>query len=151
MVSQIIHEMRNPLNCSILMMEQLLKILQQLHPDLSATYLAPSLISSKLLLNLINDILDMSAINAGKFSYTFIQFDIRELVHQIMKLVSLQAQINQITIVSDVEESINSHIVSDPHRLRQIILNLMSNAIKYTKQGSITLTVKRVLDEPKQL
>ncbi|KAL4436253.1 hypothetical protein ABPG74_015844 [Tetrahymena malaccensis] len=108
------------------------------------SYLKPALYSSKLLLNLINDILDFVQIDSGKFKFTFIQFSLDKLLHECIVLINLQAKSKNIELCVDFDQSIPQKIESDPNRIRQVLLNFLSNALKFTVQGKITIQAKAV-------
>ncbi len=97
--------------------------------------------SGKNFLYIINDILDFSKIEAGRPELEQIDFDIRELIDSIYDLFSGKASKKGITLTSRVEEQIPRVVHGDPIRLRQILINLIGNAIKFTKQGSVNLEV----------
>ncbi|KAL4490744.1 hypothetical protein ABPG72_021798 [Tetrahymena utriculariae] len=131
------HELRTPLNCSISMLEVLKEELsqQQNNKFCIEEYINPALFSNKLLLNQINDILDYVQMDCGKFKYSFFGFNIVNLLKDCAKLVSIQAKMKNVQLLVAFDQKINQEICSDPNRIRQIILNFLSNSLKFTKSG----------------
>ena len=101
--------------------------------------------SSNMLLGLINDILDFSKIDAGKLELEKIQFDLNMILDYIADMIGLKVIEKGIELIFDIDPSVRSSLLGDPMRISQILLNLMSNAVKFTDEGSITLKV-RTLD-----
>ncbi|KAL4442908.1 hypothetical protein ABPG74_010797 [Tetrahymena malaccensis] len=133
------HELRTPLNCSISMLEVLRDEIQLSNPQYIEEYLNPALFSNKLLLNQINDILDFVQLDSGKFKYTFFDFNLQGLLKDCQKLVSIQAKMKNIEIKLFIDPDASEIIRSDPNRIRQIVLNFLSNSLKFTKQGYIEI------------
>jgi two-component system sensor histidine kinase/response regulator len=97
--------------------------------------------SGESLLTIINDILDFSKIDAGKMTFVQIDFDLDEVVDGTLEMFSLAAQNKGLTLSAHIAPEVVSGRRGDPVRLRQILTNLIGNAIKFTAQGSVTLTV----------
>ena len=147
LLASVSHELRTPLNCSITFTEKAIEHRQT--PDfVKNTYLRPSLNSCKLLLNVINDILDFSQIKANKIRLVYEEKDIIETLHECVDLLSIQAEKKGIYIKALGKEDLKDRIVKTDHnRLRQILLNLLSNAMKFTYEGGITVRItERVRD-----
>ncbi|EAS01952.2 ATPase, histidine kinase-, DNA gyrase B, putative (macronuclear) [Tetrahymena thermophila SB210] len=138
------HELRTPLNCSISMLEVLKDQLSQQNPQYINEYINPALFSNKLLLNQINDILDFVQMDSGKFKYSFFDFNIENLLKDCTKLVSLQAQMKNLELYTIYDPNVPEIICSDPNRIRQIILNFLSNSLKFTQSGYIEIGIKLV-------
>jgi CheY-like chemotaxis protein len=102
-------------------------------------------VSSESLLGVINDILDISKIEAGKFRINYAPTDIRSLVTQATNLLNIRAQEASLNLVLEIDEKVPDLIIADSLRLNQIFMNLLSNAVKFTEKGSIFFKVK-VLD-----
>ena len=101
------------------------------------------------LLGLINDVLDMSKIESGKTTLTISQFHIREMVNEVESIIRMQANANHQTFTVNIENVTHDSVMGDKLRIRQIILNLLSNALKYTPAGGkINFTVQGV-EQPK--
>ncbi len=132
------HEIRTPLNGIIGMTE----ILSQ--SDLSdhqKEVLSDIDTSSHTLLTLLNDILDLSKIESGHLQLSLIETDIREVVYQSVILFQSKATSKRLELNINLDERIPARIKVDDHRIKQIIMNLVSNAVKFTEQGSINIDV----------
>jgi signal transduction histidine kinase/DNA-binding response OmpR family regulator/HAMP domain-containing protein len=101
--------------------------------------------SGNLLLSIINDILDLSKIEAGKLVITPAQYDIASLIHDIVQINMMRYEAKSIEFVLDVNENLPLLLIGDELRIKQILSNLLSNAFKYTEKGTVKLTV---YDEP---
>ncbi|MEO6390267.1 MAG: ATP-binding protein [Pyrinomonadaceae bacterium] len=97
--------------------------------------------SADSLLNIINDILDFSKIEAGKLDFESIDFDLRESIDDVVPLFVERTRRQGIDLVVEVDVAVPSVLRGDPGRLRQIILNLVSNALKFTEHGQVTISV----------
>jgi signal transduction histidine kinase len=100
--------------------------------------------SSDSLLGVINDILDISKIEAGKFRIHFAETDIKLLLKQAINLLNIRAIEKNIDLILNIDEKLPNIIIADSLRLNQILMNLLSNAIKFTNKGSVTLSVEVV-------
>jgi Amt family ammonium transporter len=138
------HELRTPLNAIIGYSE----MLQEEAEDMSLDDLVPDLqkirTAGKHLLALINDILDISKIEAGKMDLHVETFRLGDLVDEVTTMIQPLAQRNQNTLVVHCDDDLGV-MQSDPTRLRQVLFNLLSNACKFTEQGTITLKATRTL------
>ncbi len=134
------HEIRTPMNGIISMAELLLTT--DLSPQ-QEKYASIIYSSSKILLDLVNDILDFSKIEANELSLHNEPVDIKNIIPGIIEILENSAKENNVKVTWDLKNDI-ALIFADPIRLRQLILNLMSNAVKFTKDGSVTLSVQQV-------
>jgi CheY-like chemotaxis protein/anti-sigma regulatory factor (Ser/Thr protein kinase) len=94
------------------------------------------------LLTIISDILDYSKMEAGKLDFETTTFDIAELVHSVIDTFSLRCEEKGITLLSELESSLPGFVTGDPARTRQVLVNLVGNAIKFTDDGEIRVSVK---------
>jgi CheY-like chemotaxis protein len=108
--------------------------------------------SSQALLILVNDILDFCKIESGKVEVESICFNVRETVHEIVRLMESLAQDKDLVISFSVQPEIGEFFEGDPYRLRQILINLVNNALKFTEQGRVDIVCALVgEDDAKQL
>ena len=98
--------------------------------------------SSRSLLGIINDILDVSKIEAGKLKFEDLPMSFQEIIDQIYDLFREKIEQGEVEFVVDIDPDVPRQVVSDPLRIRQVLVNLISNAFKFTEQGKITLSIQ---------
>ncbi|MFO7734744.1 MAG: ATP-binding protein [bacterium] len=145
-LSTISHEIRNPLN-SIKGFSELLE--QTPLSDKQQEYIENINFSSETLMTTINDILDLSKIESGRITVEHIAVDIRKLIHKTTEMLQFEARKKNIFLRHSVDENLPRYFVTDPVKLRQIMLNLIGNALKFTHEGGVELSVKTKEDPEK--
>ncbi len=139
------HEIRTPMNAIVGLGELALRT------DLDATqrdYLTKVLAAARNLLGIINDILDFSKIEAGRLRMEHIDFDLEEVLENLSNTIGLKAHEKDLDLVFAVATDVPRDLNGDPLRLGQILLNLVSNAVKFTDKGSITIGARLCAHKP---
>jgi signal transduction histidine kinase/DNA-binding response OmpR family regulator len=133
------HEIRTPMNAIVGMT----RLLLEKEPKQSQLkYLNAIQTSADNLLVIINDILDLSKLEAGKIAMESIAFDIRECIENAQTILRLKAIEKKLYLKIDIEGGLPTIVLGDPTRLNQVLLNLTSNAIKFTHQGGVTINAR---------
>jgi len=133
------HEIRTPMNGVLGMLDIVLN--SELHPD-TRRYLGVAHTSAQALLTIINDILDFSKIEAGKLQISPEVFDLEQLVRDVMGVFSTKAEAKRLELILDMSPVTPTVVRGDPVRLRQILNNLLGNALKFTERGEVILAVE---------
>jgi len=133
------HEIRTPMN-GILGMAQLLGMnLQGENKELADIVIN----SGKTLLTIINDILDLSRIEAGKVRLNQEEFDINVLINEVNKVMQPLVEHKELAYKFYIDRAIGNHLIGDPDRLKQVLFNLLGNAVKFTEHGGIALSIAK--------
>ena len=138
-VAEVSHEFRTPLNGILGMTELLLDT--PLTPE-QTSYAHAVKTSGDTLLSLIEELLDVSRLDAGKLSLAVRPFSLAAMIEEIIEPLALRAQAKGIEIASYIDEHVRDAVVGDPARLRQVLLNLAGNAVKFTERGGVTVIVE---------
>ncbi|MFM9972295.1 MAG: ATP-binding protein, partial [Burkholderiales bacterium] len=143
-VSVVSHEMRTPLN-AIVNVGGLLRdtSLSREQIDMLQTLTG----SSQVLLGLVEDVLDFSKIEAGKLNIEDTDFDLHVLVNSTAKILDQQARDKGLDLVLSIMPQVTPGLRGDPHHLRQVLINLIGNAIKFTEKGSVTVHVSLIAED----
>ena len=142
------HEVRTPLN-GILGMTGLLLDTTLESEQLQFAEAVQS--SGRALLQIINDILDVSKIEAGRLEIESVAFDLHDLLEELNQVMAVQAELKGLSYLSRIDEGVPIRFRGDPVRLRQIVTNLLGNAIKFTRSGSVSLAVSKEQETSHQI
>jgi len=145
------HEIRTPLNGIMGFTELLLPSGDEVAPQEQYEYLTTIHTSGLHLVELINDILDVSKIEAGHFETECIPCSPRQIIMEVVSMLQVRAKEKGLHLDYEVDSAIPAAITSDPSRLRQLLMNLVSNAIKFTEVGGIQILASLTESEPQQL
>ena len=134
------HEIRTPINAIMGMNEMVLREVEQ---DEVREYAQNIQRASQNLLSLINDILDISKIESGKMEIIDRTYEVTDLLSDVVSMVRIKADDKGLWFHTNIDETIPCELWGDGTRIRQILINLLNNAVKYTKEGGVTLSVSR--------
>lgn len=146
-LANVSHELRTPMNAILGMINLALE--EPLSPTVS-DYLGTARTSAQSLLELINEILDFSKLESGKFEITSEEFDFREVIDVCAKALSPKASEKGLELLCEIESDVPRRLIGDGRRMQQVLNNLLSNAIKFTDRGEVIVSVrpyKKLRDE----
>ncbi len=132
------HEIRTPIN-AVLGLDTMI-IRETKEPEIKS-YAKDIENAGQVLLALINDILDLSKIESGKMEIIPNEYDLSSLIHDVMNMITIKAQSKKLDVKLEMNQQLPSGLYGDDVRIRQILVNLMNNAVKYTEKGSVTLKI----------
>lgn len=142
-LATVAHDLRTPTSTIISISDYLLDNRSSYSPEvLNKLHLIS--VCSRIMLNLTNDLLDFFRVISGSLSIQTYCFNIREFLSECMSIISMQCEMKGLYNQLVVRDSLPFVICTDPNRLRQVILNLLANAVKFTRSGGITLKAKKV-------
>ncbi|MCR5650890.1 MAG: response regulator [Lachnospiraceae bacterium] len=137
-LAQMSHEIRTPINAVLGMNEMILR-----KSDGEVREYALNINDAgKTLLSLINSILDFSKIEDGKMELLHVEYDTSSVIHNLVQSISGRAAAKGLDLVLDIDPKLPARLVGDDVRITQVIMNLLTNAVKYTERGSVTLTMR---------
>ncbi|MCR5356143.1 MAG: response regulator [Lachnospiraceae bacterium] len=140
-LSHMSHEIRTPINAILGMDEMILK--ESSEADI-LDYAASIKSAGNNLLGIVNDILDFSKIEAGRMSIIPIEYEISSVINDLYNIVRLRAEEKGLTVKLDIDPTLPSVLFGDEMRLKQVITNLLTNAVKYTEKGTVSLSIRQI-------
>ena len=141
------HEIRTPLNGIVPMLDLLMH--SRMPPD-QMELVRTAFTSSHQMLRIVDDILDYSKLEADKLELETTGFNLREVLESIITLMERPAEAKGLRLLLNIEQGVRLPVRGDPVRLRQVVSNLISNAVKFTERGGVTLTIKRLRETAAQ-
>lgn len=146
------HELRSPLNAILGYADLLLKG-PPLHedPKRTRTHVETIISSGRHLLSLIGDILDLSKIEAGQMSLERIAFDLRQVIEELVSIMALPADERNNTLRLEVPDNLHRWVTGDPVRVRQVLMNFLSNSVKFTDNGTIEVRIARKSEDDREM
>ncbi len=146
-LANVSHELRTPMNAIIGMTDLALE--ESLSP-LVREHLEVVHSNARVLLELLNEILDFSKLESGKFTLDSVPFDLNEVIQELSETLSYRAADKGLELITRIADEVPDSLRGDPLRLRQILMNLLANAIKFTEAGRVTLEVSVESQTPRE-
>ena len=140
------HEIRTPINAVLGMNEVILRESKEEH---IRGYAKDVEGAANSLLSIINDILDITKIEAGKVEIIPVEYDFSSIVHDVSNMISFKARAKSLDFKLNIDENIPNGLLGDDVRIRQILVNILNNAVKYTHEGSVALNIRLLPCEEK--
>lgn len=137
-LSNMSHEIRTPINAIIGMNEM---IIRECEDEQILEYANNAKSAGNSLLSLVNDILDFSKIEAGKMEILPVQYDLSSMINDLVNLIAARAEDKGLELEINVDSALPCHLIGDEIRLKQVVTNLLTNAVKYTESGKVALSV----------
>ena len=136
-LANITHEFRTPIQTMLATIDMLKET--SLDPE-QFEYIQQIHFSAEALLSLVNDFLDFSKLESGQFRFEYIPYNPLVLIEQTIDLLAIEAHNKSIEIISDIDFALPTQIIGDPTRTRQVLTNLLKNAVKFTQHGYIEIS-----------
>ncbi|MDR1909612.1 MAG: response regulator [Spirochaetaceae bacterium] len=146
-LAQMSHEIRTPMNAVLGMSELAMRALREQQYSQALDYVSNIRNAGDNLLSIINDILDFSKIESGKVELVLGDYQLTSLLNDVINIISTRLNDRPVLFLARIESTLPSGLRGDEMRIRQILLNILGNAVKYTREGSITLTIKNLSPE----
>eukprot|EP01017_Pseudomicrothorax_dubius_P017764 TRINITY_DN19929_c0_g1_i1.p1 TRINITY_DN19929_c0_g1~~TRINITY_DN19929_c0_g1_i1.p1 ORF type:complete len:433 (+),score=85.82 TRINITY_DN19929_c0_g1_i1:64-1362(+) len=143
MLASLSHEIRTPTNAGILLLQAAMGD-QQVSNDVREAFIEPTLCSLQYLNYFINDFVDFTQINFGNIELHVSKFNLRRRLANLIRIVEVQARTRGLTIFFDYDARVPVHVTNDDNRVAQIVMNFLTNALKFTLQGEVRLSVTPV-------
>lgn len=140
-LAKISHELRTPMN-AIIGLSHI--VLQTDLSQLQSENISKIKYSGELLLDIINDILDLSKMGAGELKIEKVPLNINDVLDHVSNMIAIDAKKKGLELIFDIDKNVPSRFIGDPLRLGQVLINLLSNSVKFTKQGEIDLHIYKV-------
>lgn len=147
-LSNVSHEIRTPIN-AVLGMDEM--ILRETSDPRIKKYAMDIKNSGRTLVSLINDLLDFSRIEAGKLEIIPVEYEMSSVLNDLVNMISVKAEEKRLEFVVDVDETMPHLLIGDEIRIKQCIINILNNAVKYTERGSVTMIVGYEKDDDKHI